>query len=204
MRVLLFGHSYVNHLRQLGGWNRDITLQNNTRVNIEFLFKSYPGKDFQYFLDHDETFNIVTSEQPDAIVVILGGNSITSQYEDSEIKQMAESFFKKLNDYLNPGCVRFVAQVETRFCERGNRFGTPEHKEFEKRRGRINHCYGGRLKRKGLLDRVILLGSSKFLNARENFADDGVHLKKQGLELYQTAVVDSVRYHLDKQLEAHE
>ena len=55
MRELLFGHSYVNHLRQLGGWNREITLQNNSRVNVEFLFKSYPGKDFRYFLDNIDT-----------------------------------------------------------------------------------------------------------------------------------------------------
>ena len=204
MRVLLLGHSYVNHLRHLGNWNREVTLQDNSRVSLEFLFKSYPGKDFRYFLDHDETFNVVRSEQLDAVVVILGGNSITSQYGNVEIKQMAENFFKKLNNYLKPDCIRFVVQVESRFCKAGNRFGAPEHKEFERRRTLINNCYNGRLKRLGLVDRVILLGSSRFLNAEKNFDDDGVHLKRQGLELYQTAVVDSVRYHLDRQLEAHE
>ena len=204
MRVLLFGHSYVNHLRHLGNWNREVNLQDNSRVSLEFLFKSYPGKDFRYFLDHDETFNVVRSEQPDAIVVILGGNSITSQYGNAEIKLMAEDFFKKLNNFLKPGCIRFVVQVETRFCKAGNRFGAPEHKEFERRRTLINNWYNGRIKRKGLVDRVVLLGSIKFLNTEENFDADGVHLNRQGLESYQTAVVDSVRYHLDRQLEAHE
>ena len=93
MRVLLFGHSYVNHLRHLGNWDREITLRDNSRVSVEFLFRSYPGKDFRYFLDNDETFDVVRSEQPDAVVVILGGNSITSQYGNSEIKGMAENFF---------------------------------------------------------------------------------------------------------------
>ena len=64
MRVLLLGHSYVNHLRHLGNWNTEVTLQNNSRVSLEFLFRSYPGKDYRYFLDHDETFNVVRSEQP--------------------------------------------------------------------------------------------------------------------------------------------
>ena len=80
MRVLLFGPSYVNHLHHLGNWDREITLRNNTRVSVEFLFRRYPDKDFRYFLDNDETFDVVRSEQPDAAVIILGGNSITSQY----------------------------------------------------------------------------------------------------------------------------
>ena len=94
MRVLLFGHSYVNHLRGLGNWDREITLQDNSKVNLEFLFRSFPGKDYKFFLDHEDTFNIVRLEQPDAIVVILGGNSITSQFDNGEIKIMAISFFQ--------------------------------------------------------------------------------------------------------------
>ena len=62
----------------------------------------------------------------------------------------------------------------------------------------------GELRGKGLVDRVVLLGSIRFFNTAENFDADGVHLNRQGLELYQTAVIDSVRYHLDRQLEAHE
>ena len=204
MRILLFGHSYVNHLRQLGHWNTEVTLQNNNRVALEFLFRSYPGKDYPYFLEHDETFDVIRAGQFDAIVIILGGNAITTQYSDPEIRSMAENFFTKLNTYLRPDCVRFVAQVETRFCEPGNRFGTPEHAEFERRRTLLNNCYTGRLRRKGLIDRVILLGSRQYLNNRNNFAADGVHLKTEGLELYRQAVVSSVRYHLNKRLEENE
>ena len=204
MRILLFGHSYVNHLRQLGHWNTEVTLNNNNRVALEFLFRSYPGKDYQYFLEHDETFDVFRAGHFDAVVIVLGGNAITTRHSDPEIRSMAEEFFTKLNTYLRPGCVRFVAQVETRFCEPGNRFGTPEHAEFERRRTLLNNCYTVKLRRKGLIDRVILLGSKNYLNNRDNFADDGVHLKPEGLELYKRAVVSSVHYHLNKQLEEDE
>ena len=70
MRILLFGHSYVNHLRQLGHWNTEVTLQNNNRVALEFLFRSYPGKDYPYFLEHDETFDVIRAGQFDALVII--------------------------------------------------------------------------------------------------------------------------------------
>ena len=72
MRVLLFGHSYVNHLRELNNWDRELTLADNSKIDIEFLFKGYSGKDFKYLLDHDGTFNVIREQQPDAIVVILG------------------------------------------------------------------------------------------------------------------------------------
>ena len=104
---------------------------------------------------------------------------------------------------MRKDCVRFVVQIEPRYCEAGNKFGKPEYPEFERRRTVINNYYNTKLKKLGLVDRVVLLGSVKFLNRREHFSD-GVHLKRQGLDLYQTSVVDSVRYHLDKQLEAHE
>ena len=203
MKVLLFGHSYVNHLRELENWDRELTLTDNSRVRLEFLFRGYAGKDFAYFLEHDETFSIVKREQPDAIVVILGGNSINDRTTNHEIKGLANRFFRKLKEILRKECIKCVVQVEPRYCRPQNRFGTPSYPEFERRRNIINNHYNKGLKKFGLVDRVVLLGSIRYLNRPEHFSD-GVHLKLEGLLLYRQAILGAVQQHLNKQLEVRE
>ena len=196
MKVLLFGHSYVNHLRNLGGWNQEINLTSGDKVDLEFVFGGHPGKDFSYFLQNDHVFNIITQEQPDIIVVILGGNSIKEGVSNSDIKRDSSLFFQKLSTYIKAGCIRLVVQVEPRFCLPGNRFGTPTYLEFERRRNIINNHFNVKIKKNlKLVEGVVLLGSVNFLNKVENFSD-GVHLKKAGLILYRKALLGSIAYAL--------
>ena len=50
MKILLFGHSYLRHLERLGNWYRELSLTSDKKVDCKFLFKSHPGKDYEYLL----------------------------------------------------------------------------------------------------------------------------------------------------------
>ena len=197
MKVLIFGHSYVEHLKELGNWNRNLTLENGKGVGLEFEFRGYRGKDFDFFLENDRVFNVVSEVNPDIIVVIIGGNSIVDSVTNSEIKKKSCLFFRKLNNFLSGGCIRLVAQVEPRYSKT-NKFGTPSHLLYEKRRNIINNHYNKALKKLKLVDNIIMLGSVNNLNKRENFSD-GVHLNKTGLRMYQDAVLRTISYVLNRQ-----
>ena len=98
MKVLLYGHSYVRRLEQLGNWNREITLNNGSKVDCQFLFKAFPGEDYDYFLNNPQEFNIINLIKPDVVVVILGGNSIVNSISNSAIKLKATEFYGKFRE----------------------------------------------------------------------------------------------------------
>ena len=198
MKVLLYGHSYVRKLEQLGNWNREITLNNGGKVDCQFLFKAFPGEDYDYFLNNPQEFHIINLIKPDVVVVILGGNSIVNSVSNSAIKLKATEFYTKLREVVDPLCLRLAVQVEPRFSKAGNKFGTPEAEEFNQRKQIINNHVNKTVKRNKLVEGVILLGSVNYLNDSKYFVD-GVHLNKIGLQMYRDAILGGLKYALDKQ-----
>ena len=95
------------------------------------------------------------------------------------------------SDYL-----RLAVQIEPRFVEAGDRFGTPEAEEYNRRRTIINNFVNKKLKKYGLVDNVILLGSVNFLRDPKYFLD-GVHLKREGLLKYKEAGIHGLEYALE-------
>ena len=70
----------------------------------------------------------------------------------------------------------------------GSEFGTPEAEEYNRRRTVVNNYVNKRLKKYGLVDNVILLGSVNYLRDPKYFSD-GVHLKTEGLQMHKEAVL---------------
>ena len=44
---------------------------------------------------------------------------------NGEIKALAHDFYSKLNEVIRLECLLLAVQIENRFVEGGNRFGTP-------------------------------------------------------------------------------
>ena len=197
MNVLVFGHSYVRHLERLGNWDRELQLVSGEKVDCRFLFKSHPGKDYRYLLNNPQEFEIIKLIAPDVIIVILGGNSICARVTNVEINELALEFYHKLMTVIKPDCLRLAVQIEPRFVEADNRFGTPEAKEFNRRRAVVNNYMNRKLKKKNLIDNVITLGSVNFLRDPKYFEKDGVHLTKGGLLKYKEAVIGGLVYALE-------
>ena len=196
MKVLVFGHSYVRHLQNLGDWDRELELRTGERVDCRFLFKSHPGKDYKYLLDNPQEFEIVRLIDPDVIIVILGGNCISDKFTNLEINDLALEFYNKLNTVVRPECIKLAMQIEPRFVAAGNRFGTPEADEYNRRRTVVNNFMNKKLRKQKLINNVVLLGSVNFLRDPKNFTD-GVHLNKEGLELYKSAVIGGLIFSLE-------
>ena len=133
MKALLLGHSYVRHLECLGNWNRELMLANGEKVDCKFLFKSHPGKEYKYLLDNPQEFGIIRAINPDVIIVILGGNSLCDEHTNIEINDLGSEFYK-LKQVVRSDCLRLAVQIEPRFVDAGNRFGTPEAEAYNRRR----------------------------------------------------------------------
>ena len=197
MKILLFGHSYVRHLERLGNWDRELSLTGGKKVDCRFLFKSHPGKDYTYLLKNPQEFGIIREFNPDVIIVILGGNSIGSKHSNPEINDLASRFYSKLKEVVRSDCLKLAVQIEPRFVDAGNRFGTPEAEEFNRRRTVVNNYVNKKLKKYGLVDGVIMLGSVNYLRDPKYFSD-GVHLNTEGLLMYKDAVIGGLVYALEK------
>ena len=196
MKILLFGHSYVRYLERLGKWDRELSLTSGKKVDCKFLFKSHPGKDYEYLLNNPQEFEIVRLINPDIIVVILGGNSISYKHSNTEITDLASEFYNKLKQVVRSDCLRLAVQIEPRFVDAGNKFGTPEAKEYNRRRTIVNNYVNKRLKKYVLVDNVILLGSVNYVRDPKYFSD-GAHLKTGGLKMYKEAVLGGLKYALE-------
>ena len=196
MKILLFGHSYVRHLQRLGNWDTELSSTSGKKVDCKFLFKSHPGKDYGYLLRNPQEFEIIRLINPDIIVVILGGNSISDKHSNTEINDLASEFYNKLKQVVRSDCVKLAVQIEPRFVDAGNKFGTPEAEEYNRRRTVVNNYVNKRLKKYGLVDNVILLGPVNYLRDPKYFSN-GVHLKTEGLQMYKEAVLGGLEYALE-------
>lgn len=163
MRVVLVGHSYVKYLERLPGWQGAVTLDNGEQVELEFEFRSQPGKDYLYFLDNPGETDAIGNFNPEVVVTILGVNSIVNSVTNSEINSRASAFYTRLNQVVGPNCLKLAVQIEPRFCSAGNRFRTPESVEFNQRRQVLNNYLNKTLKKHKLIDNIILLGAN-YLN----------------------------------------
>ena len=94
MKVLVVGHSYARDLAGLFPHfnNLTLTLENNEEVQFDIRFHTYPGKDYKHFLNNLELFDWIKSEEPDVVIVILGGNSIVDFTTNHQITQNIRLF----------------------------------------------------------------------------------------------------------------
>ena len=196
MKVLVIGHSYVKGLQRLGNWNIAKTLEDGNKALLDFHSISCHGKDFAHFCNHPDEFEAVKKLDPDVAIVILGGNSIVDSVSNGEIKALAHDFYSKLNEVVRPECLRLAVQIENRFVEEGNRFGTPSASEFNQRRHVINNFYNKSLKKHKLVNNVILLGKLKFLNDPK-FFDNRVHLRREYMFGYKEVIINGLVYALE-------
>ena len=107
----------MRHLDRLGNWDRELSLTSGKKVDCKFLFKSQPGKDYEYLLNNPQEFEIVRLINPDIIVVIPGGNSISDKHSNTEINDLASEFYNKLKQVVRSDCLRLAVQIEPRFVD---------------------------------------------------------------------------------------
>ena len=195
-RVLLLGHSYVNYLDDFG-W-RDYSKDSRGEfVRLSYEFISYPGRDFKYFTS-ENLLNSVREYDPDIVVVIFGGNSITTDRTNSQNKRAAKRFYQYLRLVINPDCLILAVQVEKRYYSHVNLYMCPEPEEYNKKRNILNNYLQRQLKHQRLVDHVIMLGGEVF-SKELHYRDDGVHLNQLGFDMYRRIIENGIDYAISLQ-----
>lgn len=170
------GHSYVKYLQRLPERQATLTLDCGEEASRELQFSAHPGKDYPHFLNNPEILEALGNQNIDVVVTILGGNSIVDSVTNTDINLRASEYYKWLRQIVGPSCLSLAAQIEPRFCSKGNKFGTPQPVEYNRWRQVLNNFLNKTLKKQKLVDNVILLGAANYLNHPKYFVD-GVHLK---------------------------
>ena len=200
-KVLIFGHSYARDLEALGDWDTVVTGGAGKEYRLTFDFRSFPGKDYGWLLEHPEKIEEVKDLDPDIVVVILGGNSITAALTNKQICGQAAEFYELLKAAAKPSCLKLAVQVESRFVPQGNYHQAPPAVEFNQRRTIINNFVNRKLRAKGLVDNMILLGGRGHIIHPSNFSPrDGVHLVRVVLRRYKQTLMNGIRYALGHRL----
>ena len=197
MKVLVFGHSYVRDLCHLKPKLRNVAIPAINTV-AEVFYRYYPGKDYDYFGSHPEEFDYIQTLQPDIFIVVFGGNLIVEDNSNSYNKQVCQVFFEDVKKYLPSHCKVLVGEVEHRFCAPNNYWGAPEVEEFQRRRRNLNNFVRVKLKRRKLVDSMMLIGATGGLDNVDMFKRDGVHLTESGLKFYRQVLVNTIKYHAVK------
>ena len=128
-------------------------------------------------MDSPQYFSALLDENPDVIIVILGGNDFTNKSLLSDICDNSTAFYKILKEKL-PNAKVFATQVELRYYKARNRFGCPDALAYKKVTGYFNKY----LKRLQYIDNLICILGPNRLSNENLFKGDGVHLNEDGIQ----------------------
>ena len=191
VNTLIFGSSLVKYL----GIFDPLHIYNIGGQSFKFTYKDYPGESFEYFLEKPERLDSVLSASPDVVIVILGGNSISTKVEPEVLYSRAKNFYRLLNEKLlriNPSAKIIASEIPLRFVKNGFK-NTPPPEQFKFIRHRVNlklrDC-----KYKHYLFRVEGPGR---LDCRSNYNRKGIHLSFKGLNKQLDLLLSTLQYMLD-------
>lgn len=188
MRALILGHSFVKGLER-----RDVRKQFlvNQR-SVDLTYKAFPGATFRTFLDEPTLIDTAIECDPDIVVIILGGNDITGNVTNTEIRANIKEFFELLKQKVKTGVKILATQVEARTYITPNHRNCPGQEEYRLRRNAINK-YLQKLK---LKDYLVNIAGPGRLDNPSYFRGDGVHLNSAGYHILYVYIKHSIEYAL--------
>ena len=176
MRIAIVGHSFVRDLSNLG--DTEGILPNQTKYTVQYY--SIPGSTVFDWAKNPKEFRDCVSWNPDFVVVVLGGNSITDNNSDSDIRRKYNDFLDLIDEKL-PFAKIVATQVELRDYQVPNKFHAPAFTEFKRRRDRFNDFLR---RNKGVHFRACVGGPKNLDDFELYYQSEGkhkVHLNQFGL-----------------------
>ena len=185
VRVAILGHSYVKNLHALSIKNG--YLDNGTEFEIKYFFKG--GSCFEYWLDWPQKLHDCLEYKPHILFIVLGGNSLVENVRVSHIRKQAITFFKVIKNNL-PKVILVPVQVECRFLESVNKFGTPPYSRYRLIRNKLNKAFQ-KIENKDFL--CCIAGKNRLDNI-EYYCSDRIHLNSQGIKLYFRCIIKTLNF----------
>ncbi len=105
------------------------------------------------------------------------------------MKHSAKVFFIQIKNNL-PKVVIIASQIELRYVNSNNLFGTPTLEVFKRRRNKFSNF----LKRTKEINFLAQIGGPVRLDNRNLYKRDGVHLTSEGVKLLQSLLFKSLDY----------
>ena len=187
-RVAIMGHSYVRQLANMEKTTMDVR---------NFIFKMryfhHSGASYDTFLQNDEWFREIAKYEPHYVVVILAGNSISSDAGRQVVRSQCAEFYRRLK-YNLPNTIIISAQCEMRYYQAGNKWKAPLENQYFSDRNYINNVINRQIKERDYLIKII--GRDR-LDNKELYMKDGVHLKPAGWKMYMGFIEGTFAYIID-------
>ena len=173
IKIGILGHSYVSNLQSLGITSGK--LQGGRNYEIKYFHRS--GSCFDFWLGWPHQLHECVEFKPDYLIVILGGNSIKESIRVKTLKEKANIFFQVLRNNL-PDTKLIPAQIELRFLEKTNSFGTPPLQRYRLIRNKLNKA----LQESKIKDFLLCIAGNTRLDNIKYYRSDRIHLNSSGLQ----------------------
>ena len=188
MKLLILGSSHAKYLKK---YDRR-RVRNILGEQVFFNYQEFSGKGFEYFIDNPGEIDDVIAYKPDMVLVILGGNSISTERTKRTLLNNCRTFYQLLRDrldILSPNTKIIASQVFLRWVYNNN-YNTPKPEPYKTARNYLNN-YINKLRTK---DYTLLVAGKTKLDKRKHFKD-GIHLKHSGLKV-QFQILNSLLEHI--------
>ena len=189
IKTLIFGSSLCNKLESFD------RKKNHTIKGKKFVFRyrGFSGESFENFIDQPNRIdNILIEDVPDVIVVIFGGNSISTLIEPPIVYRWAKDFYALLKARLNifnPSAVIVASEICMRYVYNGFK-DTPLPDRFDK----IRHQVNLKIRDSPNKDYLFRVEGQGRLDHRRNYDKYGVHLSETGLDLRLTLLLSTLEF----------
>ena len=179
VKVGILGHSYVRDLSQLNQFE----VTTSSGIQFELRYFHHAGARFETFLNQHWRFDSIRDYKPDITIVVLGGNDLCEWIPLKEIKDNAVDFYKLLRKKL-PDTLIVATQVEIRYLEHPNFYGTPTTEQFSK----LANFFNKFLSKGKFKDKLFMIKSS--LSNPNYYREDHIHLNQVGIQKLLSLLID--------------
>lgn len=176
--VLILGSSLANKLKKFD----KIKIHYIAGIRFRLIYRGFSGESYEHLLNRPVDIERALRCRPDAVLTIIGGNSIKTTVAKKVILDNCRDFHALVHRELqlvNPKALLLASQVPLRFnYNPKNKFKCPPPVEFKVARDYINK----KLKTVHCIDQLLLIAGPGRLDNPDLFYD-GTHFSDEGLQI---------------------
>ena len=194
LKVTLVGHSYVRRLmefRVMSEREEDASTisVDGMQMSLEFVHKG--GTGYEFYNSSEALKARILKSKPDVILVILGGNGVSSKANIPDVSKEMRKFHEWLRENC-PSAIIIAAESEPRYnLNLHDHLGNPVESYYLRR-----NAFNQALKR--MRSKDFVLRTANYLNHRYFYTKNGVHLNARGNRYYWGMIKDCLGKVLDK------
>ena len=193
LKVTLIGHSYVRRLMEYRvAYEESPFSMSVDGVEMRLSFVHQGGCGYEFFKHSEPHKAEIVRSCPDIILVILGGNGVSSEAAIPTVSTQMRKFHEWLR-LACPSAIIIAAECEPRYnlnmCDHK---GNPVE-SYRLRRNAFNQA----IKRMNRLKDYIFR-TANYLNHREFYGRNGIHLNSRGNRFYWGMIRDCLGKVIDK------